>query len=126
MPGTRSNAYPVRHIVEGHNNAAVTASLFLKEFVAPCPLRIGAVVAYATTAGTGAGNTVIDVLKNGTSVWGTATDRPTLLATATGEFANAPPTTRALAAGDRLAVQVASVSTTGHGRVAVSVALELT
>lgn len=125
MPGFKTNANPIRQVVVGYANAAVTASQFLTEFVAPAPMRIGAVVAYAGTAGTGGASTVVDVLKNGVSVYATATDRPTLLAVSTGEFNNPAPTTKSIAAGDRIAIQVATISSTGHARLGVSVALEL-
>lgn len=125
MPGTKSNAYPIRHIVEAHNVGAVTAGLYLKEHVVVAPMRIGAVKVYATTAGTGGGNTVVDVLKNGVSVYAAAGDKPTLAAISTGEFANVAPATRALQPGDVIAIQVASISTTGHARLAASVALEM-
>lgn len=125
MPGTKSNAFPIRNHVTGYSNAAVTAAQKLTEFVAVAPMRIGAVKVYAATAGTGAGSTVVDVLLNGTSIWTTAADRPTLLATSTGEFANPAPNTRAVQPGDRIEIQVASISTTGHARLSATVALEV-
>jgi hypothetical protein len=125
VPGYKTNANPIRQVVVGYANAAVTAAQVLTEFVAPCPMRIGAVVAYAGTAGTGGASTVLDVRKNGNTVWTNATDQPTLLATATGEFANPAPNVRAIAAGDRVSLHAQSVSTTGHARLMVSVALEL-
>lgn len=126
MPGTYTNAYPVKTVVDAYSVAAVTAGpLILKRWV--CPMnaaRIGAVVANAGSAGTGGASTVIDILKNGTSIWTTGTDRPTLLAASTGEFANQPPNVRALQKGDVLDIRVVTISTTGHALVAVGVAIE--
>lgn len=124
MPGTTSTTERVLATLNGYGLAAVTGTQYLTEWVAPFTCRLGGVRAYATTAGTGAGNTVLDVLVNGTSVWTTAGNRPTLAATSTGEFANTSPDGRAIQKGDRVALQVASISSTGHARLALSVALE--
>lgn len=127
MAGTYQNAFPVRHIVTGYSNAAVTANQFLTEWV--CPLngaRIGAIVGYAATDGTGAGSTTIAILKNGASIFAAAGDRPTIAQGSTGEMTNIPPSTRAMQKGDRLTIQVAAIpATTGHARVSVSVVIEL-
>ena len=125
MGGTRTGAGMVATTVTGYSSAAVTASQFLGEHVVLFPCELTAVKVYAVTAGTGGGNTVVDVLKNSTSVWSAAGNRPTLAATSTGEFENtAPNRGTALNPGDRVSIQVISVSTTGHARVMASVALE--
>lgn len=125
MPGTQCSAFAVREIVQGYASAAVTAAQVIHQMVVPCRCRVAAVKAYASVAGTGAGNTVLELKKNGTTMYTTAANRPTLLATSTGEFANTNPDVRELLPGDLLSLEVASVSTTGHGKVAYSVALEL-
>ena len=125
MGGTRTGAGMVATTVTGYSSAAVTASQSLGETVVLFPCELTAVKVYAQTAGTGAGNTVVDLLKNGTSVWSTAGNRPTLAATSTGEFESTAPNRRtALDPGDRLTWQVVSVSTTGHARLMASAALE--
>lgn len=125
MPGTRTGGQDVAGEVWGYAPAAVTAGAYLAERVILYPCRLTAVKAYANVAGTGGGSTVVDVLVNGVSVWSAPANRPTLAATAVGEFANTHPNRgTALDPGDRVAVQVAAVSTTGHGRVAVGAALE--
>lgn len=127
MPGTRAQPKNVATVVQGYSNAAVTASQVLTEFVAPVWGRITGIKANAQTAGTGAGNTVIDVLKNGTSIWVTAAQRPTLAAASTGEFNNAlgSPGRTGVRPGDVLSVTVATIpATTGHARVMASVAIE--
>ena len=126
MPGTRAQPKNIIELVSGYSNTAVTANQFLWEFISVCYARITGIKVYGTTAGTGGGNTVVDVLVNGTSIWGTAGNKPTLLATSTGEFANTigDPGKTGIRPGDRLAIQVASISTTGHARLTASVALE--
>ena len=126
MAGTKTNSYAVRHVLHGMSTSAVTANQRLVEFVAPFSCRIGAVKAYAFTAATGAGNTVIDVQINGTSVYTTTANRPTLATASTGEFTNTNPDVRGVQAGDVVAIQVLSIpATTGHARVTASVALEI-
>jgi len=126
MPGTRSQAKNIVDVISGYSSAAVTAAQVLNEYVVPCFGRIGAVKFFAVTAGTGGGNTVGDVLLNGTSVWATAGSKPTLAATSTGEFTNAVPDpgSRGVRPGDRITVQVGSISSTGHARVMASVAID--
>jgi len=124
MPGTRSQTKNIVDTVQGYSSAAVTAAQILYEYVAPMFGRIGGIKVLAVTAGTGGGNTVCDVLLNGTTIWTTPANRPTLLATSTGEFTNAVPDVRGIRPGDRITVQVASVSSTGHARLMMTVALE--
>lgn len=125
MPGTSTNAFPVRHIFTGYSSAAVTASLVLSEMVVPFDGQIRAVKVLGVTAGTGAGNTVVDLQKNGVTMYSTAANRPTLAAASTGEFANATPDIKSVQKGDRLTWIVSSISTTGHARLMASAALEL-
>ena len=125
MPGAYTNAYPVKTVVSAYSAAAVAAAATLVRWV--CPMnaaRIGAVVANAPTAGTGGASTVVDVLKNGVSVWTAGADRPTLLAASTGEFNNTQPNVRSLQKGDVLTITVPTISTTGHAGLSVSVAIE--
>jgi len=124
MPGTRTNGWSKPGTISAYFSAAMTAALYGTEWVAPFPGRIAAVKASARTAGTGAGNTVMELLKNGTTMYTTTANRPTLLATATGEFANTNPDVRSFNAGDVIALQCATVSTTGHAAVAYTVMVE--
>ena len=119
--GTNSPAEIVIGILNGYNNAAVTASLYLEEATIPMDCVIGGIRAYAETAGSGSGNTVLDVLKNGSTIWHTAGNNPTLLGTDTGTDADVV----AINEGDRIALQVSSIpATTGHARVFMTVCLE--
>jgi hypothetical protein len=126
MPGTRAQSKNIIDTIAGYSNAAVVASQFLTEWIVVAYGRITGIKVYAVTAGTGGANTVVDVLVNGTSIWATAGNKPTLLATSTGEFANAvgDPNKTGVRPGDRISIQVASISSTGHARLSATVALE--
>ena len=126
MPGTRAQSKNITGYVTGYSNAAVTAAQVLNEFVAVSFGRITGVKFYAVTAGTGGATTVGDVLKNGTSIWATAANRPTLLATSTGEFANSVGDAGSVAVrpGDRITLQINSISSTGHARLMATCAIE--
>lgn len=127
MPGTRAQSKNIVQTVTGYSSAAVTAAQVLQESVVVAYGRLTGIKFLAVTAGSGAGNTVGDVLINGTSVWATAGNKPTLGTAATGEFANsvADPNTRSVRPGDRITIQINTIpASTGHARVMASVALE--
>lgn len=127
MPGTRAQSSNVCDTVQGYSLAAVTLNQILFEYVSVLFGRITGVKFLAVTAGVGAGNTVGDVLLNGTSIWSNVANKPTLLGTATGEFANAIPDAafRGVRPGDRLTIQIITIpATTGHARVTANIALE--
>ena len=126
MPGTRAQAKNIVDNVCGYSNAAVTAAQVLNEYVVTCFGRITGIKFLAVTAGTGGGNTVGDVLVNGTSIWATAGNKPTLAAVSTGEFANTvgDPNKVGVRPGDRITLQVTSVSSTGHARLMATVSIE--
>ena len=110
---------------DAYSSGAVSAGT-IKEFVSPCAGTINAVEANAATAGTGAGSTRLQVLVNGVDVYqDVATNAPSLLAASTGRFSTvAPPAARAaVKAGDLITLGTASVSTTGHARLAFSIGL---
>lgn len=130
MAGTHGYKKPPLAVLNGYSSAAVTASQHLLEGIVPFPFRIGAVMADAGGAGTNTGNTVLDLLVNGTSVWRASGNRPTLAAASTGGFANTEPDSRSFgmragALGNVVDLQVASIpSSAGHTRVKFSVVLE--
>jgi hypothetical protein len=127
MPGTRIPGKSISDAIQGGSIAAVTAAQVLTApqpaYIATFNGRVYAVKAYAGVAGTGGGNTVLDVQINGQSVWAVASAQPTLLATSTGEFNNAIGSRGSFRAGDRITLLVTSISTTGHGQLSVAVAL---
>jgi hypothetical protein len=106
------------------STSAVTANQVLQEVTVAHYGRIGGIAFNADTAGTGAGNTVLDVLKNGTSIYATSGSKPTLAATSTGGFANTQPGTRGVKPGDVIKVIVSSVSTTGHSGISGQICIE--
>jgi hypothetical protein len=122
--GTISDPSNVMAVAAGYSSAATAASQYLLELQMPCAARIGGIQARAAVVGTGAGSTVLDVLINGTSIWTTAASRPTLLAASTGSFALLAPKATTLKRGDVLSLIVASISSTGHARLALTVAIE--
>ena len=125
MPGIGSRPFALRHVVTGYWGAAIPAGQILTEAVMLFPGRITGCVVYAATAGTGAGNTVMDVQINGVSVFSAIANRPTLLATATGEFDNGKPDVGTFRKGDVISLKNISISTTGQARVSMSVGCEL-
>lgn len=122
VQGTFSPVEHVLGLVAGYGSGAVAAGQVLAQAVLPCDACLGGVQAWAATAGTGVGSTVLDVLVDGASVYAAA--KPTLAATATGAFASGRPSRRALPAGALLSLIVLSVSSTGHAKLAVTVAIE--
>ena len=123
MPGTRAQAKNTIDTVTGYSNAAVTAAQILNEYVVVVFGRITGIKFYAQTAGGGA--CVGDVLVNGTSLWATAGNKPTL-ASGTGEFNNtvADPGRAGVRPGDRITLQINSITTTGPARLSATVAIE--
>lgn len=71
---------------------------------------------------TGASPTVLDVLRNGASIWKDSSRRPTIGATHTRDLAPTQPDLSALQPGDVLLVTCASAG--GHGGVVLTAALE--
>lgn len=127
MPGTRAQAKNIVDNVCGYSNAAVVAAQVLNEYVVTCFGRLTGIKFLAVTAGSGAGNTVGDVLINGTSIWGTTASKPTLASASTGEFANAvgDPNKVGVRPGDRITLQINTIpATTGHARVMATASIE--
>lgn len=127
MPGTRAQPKNIADTIAAYSNAAVTNGQVLTEWVSVVFGRLTGIKFLAVTAGVGAGNTTMDVLINGTSVWANAANKPTLATASTGEFQNsvADPNTRSVRPGDRITIQCIGIpATTGHARVAGTVAIE--
>ena len=127
MPGTRSQPGNICDSCQGYSQTAVTAGQILFEYVSNAYERITGVKFLAVTAGVGAGNTVGDILLNGTTIFSNAANKPTLASASTGEFNNPlpDPNSRNLRPGDRLTLQINSIpATTGHARVTCNVTFE--
>lgn len=103
-------------------NATTGANKF--RWAVPFTGYISGVYAHTTGVGSGTGNTVIDVKKNGVSIFAT---QP-LIAVADDGYMTAGALTsngRAVAAGDVLALDVTAVPTTsGHPNVSVTIVIE--
>ena len=122
--GVRSNGESIIATLPFASTAAVTAGQVLGEITVAHYGRINGLAASAVTAGTGAGNTVLDVQKNGTSIYTVVASRPTLAAASTGLFTNKQANVRNLVPGDRITVTCLSISTTGHARVSGQLCIE--
>ena len=124
MPGTRVQTSSICDSIQGYNSAAVTAGLILWKYIAVSFGRVKGVKAFGGTAGAGAGNTVLDITRNGTSIWSVAANKPTLAAASTGEFTNSDPDVGNFGPGDRLVMTVSSIpATTGHADVYMTAAV---
>lgn len=133
MTNPTSGTWSLPDRVIAHLQGAVWTSVLpsqvLAEVVAPSDCKLGGVQVDAQTAGSGTGSTVIDLLRNGASVWGSnLAGRPTLAAATSGAFVSQRIQDAAVKAGDVLMFQCVAVPSgsgpTGHGRVRASVALE--
>jgi hypothetical protein len=106
-------AAPVRYIALG-SSGTLTAGVKTMRLYVPFACTITNVAASVGTDPTGA-SVVVDVLKNGTTLWGTNPgNRPTITATNFADLTNTPDTT-AISAGDYLTLTVASVGSTVAG-----------
>lgn len=89
--------------------------------VAPSDGKIRVVRAHANQVGT-TGTTVIDLWRNGNSMYRNPSKRPTLVGTSVGWFSAGAPDEQAFQAGDVL--QWRLLSSGGHGQLTVTAALE--
>lgn len=83
-------------------------------FRAPFAMTLQHVRLYATTAPTGAA-ILVDVNKNGTTMFTTQANRPTIAISANSETATTAPDVTAVAAGDRITIDVDQVGSTVAG-----------
>lgn len=82
-------------------------------FIAPCALTITNIKMDIGTAPTGA-NLIVDIHKNGTTIFTTQANRPTIVATETTEDSSAPDVT-SIVAGDKITLIVDQVGSTVKG-----------
>ena len=122
MSGPEAAPEHVQGFLSGFS-ASIAASQVLASLVATAPARARVVRARAGVAGS-SGSTVIDLVRNGVSMYKTVANRPTLVAAATGDFkVGLPPEAQAIVAGDL--VQLVVVTTAGHQQVTATAALEV-
>ena len=82
-------------------------------FIAPCDMTITNVKAAVDTAPTGA-DLIIDIHKNGTTIFTTQSNRPTIAATETSEDSPAPDVT-SISAGDKITLEIDQIGSTVAG-----------
>lgn len=115
-------AFNVRHIFSHYSSAALTATATKWEWVVPFDCHILDVICDSETAGSGGTSDIIDVNVNGTTIYTTQANRPTLLVGNTGLFTEAgEPSTHQLVAGDVLSYDVDQIATTGSARFKIAV-----
>ena len=96
------------------SNSAITASTNKREWIVTTPLRIVDVICDSGAAGSGADSDIIDVNKNGTTIYTTQGNRPTLTSGDTGLFTEAAePEIDTLNPGDVLGYDVDQVCAGG-------------
>ena len=113
---SQAASYYADHIIPYTKSGTLTANLQgTLRYRVPWAATIIGTTAAVNTAPTGA-NIVLDVWKNGTTIYSTTANRPTIYATFQATQGTTPtPNTTALAAGDYLTVNVATVGSTVAG-----------
>jgi hypothetical protein len=108
---------PNLHVFEYNSTAALTATANKKEWIAPFAGKIVDVICDSETAGSGGVSDIIDININGTTIYTTQANRPTLLVGDTGLFTEASePEVVEFRAGDILGIDVDQIATTGSAR----------
>lgn len=107
--------------MEHYQLAAITAVRFY-EWICPIAGRIVDVIVDSEVANSGESTDIIDIDKNGTTIYTTQANRPTLVASDTGLWAEAgEPEITGVLAGDVINCSVDQIATTGSARVKVLV-----
>lgn len=110
------------HVFEHYNAAALTAAAVKKEWIVPFRCRLVDVIIDSETAGSGGTSDIADINKNGTTIYTTQANRPTLLSGDTGLWTEAAePEVTEFAAGDVLSLDIDQIATTGSARVKVAI-----
>ena len=117
LPVTINNPTPggQQTVLTDYVSAAITAGTNKKEWIATHAGSIDQVAVDSAGAGSGAGNDVIDVNINGTTIFTTQARRPTRLATDTGYYTVGMPEAGSFKAGDIIGYDVDSVGASGGG-----------
>lgn len=112
-------------VLEHYTNAAITTGNQKKEWVIPFYYRILDVIVDSETAGqTGGTSDIIDVNINGTTVYTTQANRPTLLLADTGMWTETgEPEVNTGGPGDIISYDIDQICTTGSARVKVTILL---
>lgn len=104
------------HKFEYYSNAALTTGV-KQEWIMFFHGRIVDVIMDSETAGSGGTSDIVDIHKNGTTIYTTQANRPTLLVGNTGMFTEAgQPEITTFVPGDILLMEVDQIATTGSAR----------
>ena len=102
--------------------AALTTGTAKYEWIVPFNCQILAVICDSETIGvTGGTSDIIDVNKNGTTIFTTQSRRPTLLFLDTGKFTVGTLEVISLSVGDILSYDVDQICTTGSARFKIAI-----
>lgn len=125
-----TRALPVRHVMQFETVAALTTGTAKGTRLVPFYARILDVIARSGTAGSGGTSDIIDVNLNGTTIFTTQGNRPTLLQGDTGWWsvsglgATSPvPDVVMLAPGDIISYDVDQQATTGSALFTLTILL---
>ncbi|KKM80337.1 hypothetical protein LCGC14_1340930 [marine sediment metagenome] len=111
-------------VLEGYSLAAITATTF-KDWICPIHGRIVDVVVDSETANSGESSDIMDVDINGTTIYTTQGNRPTLPTSDTGLWAEAAePEITVVRPGDIITATVDQIATTGSARVKMLVLIK--
>ena len=111
-----------RVIFSDYSNGAITTGNQKREWVVPFACRIIDVICDSATAGSGGTSDIIDVDINGTTIYTTQGNRPTLVVGDTGLFPEAgEPEIVVMLAGDILAYNIDQIATTGSARFSINI-----
>ena len=103
-------------------NGALTTGTEKCEWIVPFNCQILSVICDSETAGvTGGTSDIIDVNKNGTTIFTTQSRRPTLLYLDTGQFTTGVLEIISLSVGDILSYDVDQICTTGSARFKIAI-----
>ena len=115
----------VEEILRHCSPAALTTGTYKWEWVIPCYGRIADIICNAETIGVDGTSTLIDVNKNGTTLYTTQANRPTLLLANTGLFSEAgvgPDAALTVVPGDIISYDVDQITTTtGPARFTITI-----
>ena len=111
-----------RHVFHHYIADALTTGTVKWRWVVPFSCKILDVICDSNTAGSGGTSDIVDVNVNGTTIYTTQANRPTLLSGDTGMFTEAgEPELPSLVAGDILTFDVDQVASTGSAVFSIAI-----
>ena len=113
----------VRHQLTHYIAAALTTGTSKWEWIVPFYCKILDVICDSETANSGEATDIIDVNLNGTTIYTTQANRPTLGTANTGLFARGQAEVEELRPGDIVSFDVDQIATTGSARFKINILL---